>query len=360
MKESNASSLRQQQISQILIKHEFERFGFTPISKPISLEYYKTWLSEGHHGSMSYLERHLPMKENPELLLKKVRSAIVVAVNYIPHPDPLDSKRFQSLRVAYYARGGDYHIWLQNQLERVASELKTLFADEEFLACSDSRPVLERDLAYRAGLGWFGKNTCLIDQKEGSFFLIGEILTTADLFETVRFQQVQINIHPDRCGTCSRCLTACPTEALIAPRVLDANKCISFLTIESKEVPHPSLRKQIGDNFFGCDICQAVCPWNEKAFGILATQEQPHLKSSTPDLEADLRQILKATDRELEDMFADTPLSRAKGFGLKRNALIVAANHRLRALSGEVQNYVTDTRLGELATWTLNEIGPSD
>lgn len=346
MKESNSSLIGQQQLSQLLESHRFEHYGFVQIAKPVTFDFYKSWLSEGLHGSMSYLERHAPIKESPEMLLQSVQTAIVVGCNYIPHPMPLKSDKSSALRIATYARGEDYHDWLKARLEGVVAELKTLAPHHEFLAVTDSGPVLERDLAYQAGLGWFGKNTCLIDQKRGSFFLIGEILTTLPL-------SVAKSIHPDRCGTCTRCIDACPTQALTESRKLDARRCISYLTIESKELPPEELREGMGDNFFGCDICQAVCPWNEKIFGEVARKEQPVLKAASRQLEDELRFILTQSHRELERHFAGTPLSRAKGFGLKRNALIVATNHKLVSLSNEIAALATDSRLGELAKWAL-------
>ncbi|MCB0351761.1 MAG: 4Fe-4S dicluster domain-containing protein, partial [Bdellovibrionales bacterium] len=161
-------------------------------------------------------------------------------------------------------------------------------------------------------------------------------------------------IHPDRCGTCARCIDACPTNAIVAPRKLDARRCISYLTIESKTVPEESLRPLIGDNFFGCDICQTVCPWNEKIFGEIVKLEQLPKLNKNLTLTADLRFILSSSNKELERHFKGSPLARARGFGLKRNALIVAANHNLFSLKPEVTKLLTDSRLGELAKWALD------
>ena len=237
---------------------------------------------------MGYLARHLPQKETPQTLLPKAQSAIVIAVSYLPHPQPTTNsetqERLQRLGVARYAQGEDYHDWLKEKLQQIILQLQTCFPEEHFLAATDSSPVLERDLAYHAGIGWFVKNTCIIHQQKGSFYLLGEILTTLSC------DQVTLP-HPDRCGTCNRCIEACPTQAIVSAHVLDARKCISYLTIEAKDVPSLELREQIGAHFFGCDICQDVCPWNGK---VLNAE-----KSEPVDVSEDLKWILTRTNQEL-------------------------------------------------------------
>jgi epoxyqueuosine reductase len=324
----------------------FLHFGFAKLERPLSLDFYKEWLEADHHGSMKYLARHLPQKEKPETLLAKAQSAIVVAAPY-RHGDP-EHLPMRGLRIANYAQGEDYHFWLKEKLEVLIGRLKLLLPHESFLAATDSSPILERDLAYRAGLGWFGKNTCLIDQQRGSFFLLGEILTTAVL-PTASIP------HPDRCGTCSRCIDACPTQAIIAPKVLDARRCISYLTIEAKENPPLELRAGIGDHFFGCDICQTVCPWNRHAIEL---KNEPDSES----LVSDLRFVLTSSKSELERVTKSTPLSRARGRGLKRNAIVVVANLKLKEFKPILETYVADSgsakdpQLAELAAWAIMEL----
>jgi epoxyqueuosine reductase len=343
----------QQQISSILEARQIDHWGLAAIENPLSLTFYKTWLAAGYHGEMAYLEDHLRQKENPDILLPQVRSAIVVAFSYFEHPRPLKENSLRGLRVARYAQGEDYHIWLKAELDAIILKLKEAFPSEEFLAATDSRPVLERDLAFRAGLGWFGKNTCLIDQKRGSFFLLGEILSTLTLpGET----QTATALHPDRCGTCTRCIDACPTQAILEPKKLDARKCISYLTIESKNTPPVELRAKMGDHFFGCDICQTVCPWNEKAIGPAVEPLQSHRLEPTRALVDELTFILTTSNKKLERHFANSPLSRARGFGLKRNAIVVAANQNLTELQPHINALIQDPRLGELAKWALSEM----
>lgn len=324
----------------------FSHFGLSTLSRPFSFEIYQTWLEHGYHGQMEYLKTHAPVKENPQTRWPQARSALVFAVPYYPHPAKNETFPTRELRVSLYAQGYDYHHWFQEKLRALCLELKARFPGEDFIPMADSSPVLERDLAHRAGLGWVAKNTCVIHPKKGSLFFIGEIYSSLSL--TVAPAPL-----PDFCGTCTRCMDICPTNAIIEPRKLDARKCISYLTIESREVPPTELREQMGDWFFGCDLCQTVCPWNQKIF---KNQLSTELISTSPDeknLEAELRWILSTSGKQLEKSFKGTPLSRAGSFGLKRNALIVTANRGLAGLTPEVAALETHAKLGELATWAL-------
>lgn len=315
----------------------------------MSLELYESWLADGMHGEMEYLKRHFEKKANPQSLLPAARSAIVVAENYLPHPG--GELPLKHARVALYARGRDYHDWLKEKVEYVAQKLKERFPQEEFKCFTDSAPVLERDLAARAGLGWIGKNGCLIDTKRGSLFLLGEIYTSLCLKE----REAEV-LHPDRCGKCTRCIDICPTQALVEPRKLDARKCISYLTIEQKRPADLSLRHGIGDWFFGCDLCQTVCPWNEKAFGVEKMQKERETSEETQGLIEELRWILQEKDEVLKKQFSGTPLLRRGPLGLKRNALIVAGNRRLRELQNEIELFQFHEELSELAQWALAQL----
>ena len=352
-----------------LLKEEgIEHFGVTLLTTPISISFYADWLERGYQGEMNYLKTHLELKRDPTSLLPHAKAAIVVAVSYFPHPAPVDDWPLQSesLQLARYAKGRDYHHFLKAKMDRVAQRLKVTFPNDSFVTFTDSGPVLERDLARRAGLGWFGKNTCLIDRKEGSLFFLSEIYTTLDpqLLQLLNplaganseAQVALAQMVPDHCGTCTRCMDACPTGAIVRPRELDARKCISYLTIEAKSIPEPDLREKIGDWFFGCDICQTVCPWNLKTHG----KEALTRKNYQTDLEErarlveDLRFLLASPFRQLERAFAGTALLRASGAGLKRNALIVCANTRAVELLPVVNALTSHERLGSLAAWTLH------
>ncbi len=329
----------------------FSHFGMSALTRPLSFVFYQNWLSEGLHGKMEYLATHAPVKERPQAQWPRAHSALVFAVPYFPHPMPSEKFPLKEARVSLYAQGYDYHLWFKGKLQALCEELKSCFPDEEFVPMTDSSPVLERDLAHRAGLGWVGKNTCVIHPKKGSLFFIGEIYTSLALkAETV--------VMHDFCGTCTRCMDICPTRAITAERKLDARKCISYLTIESRELPPPELRAQIGDWLFGCDLCQTACPWNQKAFKNQLSIETLQIKTDNAKatLEEELRWLLTSSGKHLEKALFGTPLSRAGGFGLKRNALIVAANRKITALLPEVEALKDHPKLGELAVWAADRL----
>ena len=313
------------------------------------MDFYDQWLKDGRQGEMEYLARHRDLKAAPEAWLPFARSAIVFAINYGPQTrvgtreSNYVTRKQSALRTAFYTEYApdqtDYHDAIRAELKPVMEELKNRYPSAEFRFALDAEPVLERDLAARAGLGWVGKNTCVIDRESGSLFFIAEILTSLETDEAA----LQVK---DFCGTCTRCIDACPTSAIVAPRVLDATKCISYWTIESKKIPPKDLRSKFGDWFFGCDICQTVCPWNVKAYGKDVLAEPEHDREL---LIQDLRFILASSNRELERRFEGTPLVRARGFGLKRNALIVAGNLRLKELMFEIESLFANEKLAALA-----------
>lgn len=328
-----------------------------PIKKPLSIEFYEKWLASNYHGNMSYLQSHLAFKKDPLLLDAKLKSVISIAQAYYPAVQKTEINI--PARVALYARNEDYHHWLKQKLMTVIDQLKTDFPDEVFLPFVDSGPILERDMAYQNGLGWFGKNTCLIHPEHGSLFFIAEILTTIETESLSAIEPV-----PDFCGTCRKCIEICPTEALIAPRTLKADQCISYLTIEAKNPPPIELRKKIGDWFFGCDLCQTVCPWNEKVFRKKQIPKSSELSTAqTLDLAIESRKelvvyfqfLLTASHKKIQKFHLGSPLSRAGAKGLKRNALIVIANTQLTELKSEVSG-LKSTELQELAEWTLQEL----
>lgn len=330
-------------LKSVFANHNLSHWGWTPLQKPLSMDFYKTWIDKSYHGDMAYLKNHIPQKETPQNLLPKAQSAFVFTMDYGLKKNTLPMK---NLNVAAYAQDYDYHLWFKDIINKLCTDLKSLFPQNEFIGFTDSSPVLERDLAYQAGLGWFGKNTCLIDRKRGSLFFIGEIYSTLSYPQTKSPTAV-----PDHCGTCDRCIVACPTGAIEPQRFLNATKCISYWTIESKKVPPPELREQFSDLFFGCDICQTVCPWNIKVRDLIS----PPIEDPTEDLQL----ILTSSNKTLLRLFAGTPLSRAGGRGLKRNALIVIGNKKIRSLKNEVVAFLQDPELGELAQWTMDKLSDS-
>lgn len=299
---------------------------------------------------MEYLKTHAPLKEQQTKFWPRATSALVFTKHYFPHPYKQDLPLKKS-RIALYAQGTDYHLSFKKELLQIAEKLKTKFPNHEFLPLTDSSPVLERDLAATASLGWFGKNTCLIHPKKGSLFFLGEIYS--DL--SCDWQNKPL---PDFCGTCNRCIEICPTQALESPRLLNSNKCISFLTIESKTIPPLEMREKIGDWFFGCDLCQTVCPWNQKIFkDQLFTQSKLSLSATDrKELIQDLQFVLNASGKTLQKSFYGLALARAGSFGLKRNAIIVAANQNLFELKEDILKLKNNEKLAELVNWALEKL----
>lgn len=330
-------------VSHLLQQYNIQHYGFTPLGKPLSFPIYEQWIKDQLHGEMHYLKEHLLQKETPQTLLASAQNAIVFTLSYNHPPAGPDHLLFSQLKIAKYAHKTDYHRWLKEIVDNLCLDFKKIFPDDDFIGFTDSSPVMERDLAHRAGLGWFGKNSCLISRQKGSLFLIAEIYTSLNL-------PPQDALSPDHCGHCTRCLDACPTNAILDNRTLDSTKCISYWTIEAKQPPPPQIRDSFQGWFFGCDICQDVCPWNKKH-----DPAPPSLPKDKEQLICDLRWIISSSHKEIERRIFNTPLQRARGKGLKRNALIVIANFRLHELINDVKS-ITNPDLIPLAQWTLQTL----
>lgn len=265
---------------------------------------------------MGFMTRYSDKRLDPRLLLPGARSVISVLLNYFPEENLPDENNF---KIAKYAYGKDYHLVIQDRLNLLIEEIKVRAGEFQARAFTDSAPVMDKAWAERAGLGWIGKNTCLIHPKLGSFVFIGEIITDLEL----EYDQHQVN---DLCGGCTRCIEACPTGAIIAPRMLDARKCISYYTIEYRgELPTPE-KDNFKDWIFGCDICQDVCPWNRQA---KANSED----TFRPDQA--LREMTKTrweqlTPEQFNDLFRESAVKRTKFTGLKRNILFLKNESPIR------------------------------
>lgn len=349
-------SLQGKEIEQLLSKaiseQGFASFGVTALNRPLSLDVYKNWLDENQFGEMTYLKTHLEQKETPQKISPRLKSALVFTHEYFPHPKPMPETPLQHARRAMYSKGEDYHFWLKEKLNALIEVLKTQYPHEEFISFTDSAPVLERDLAYRAGLGWFGKNSCLIHPKKGSLFFICEIYTSLEI-------NTEIAPIADFCGTCTRCIDICPTQAIRSDKTLEATKCISYLTIESREIPPEPLREKMGDWFFGCDLCQTTCPWNQKIFkNQLSVKHKEELSDQTlrENLVADLRWALTTSGKQIQKALFGTAMMRAGPFGVRRNAIVVAANQNLAELKNEIEFWKKDEKLEPLVTWALKNI----
>lgn len=334
------------------VKNEARRLGFslagvtTPESPP-HWPAYEHWLSMGRHGSMDYLAD--PRRADPRLVLSECRSILVLAVSY---PDPESAAQNKGPRpagrVAAYAWGRDYHLVLPKRLKTLASFIETQVGSPmPHCWYTDTGPLLERDLAQRAGLGWIGKNTCLIHPKIGSYFLLAEILLGIELEPDVPFSA-------DRCGMCTRCITACPTGCILPDRTLDARRCLSYLTIENKNEIPPDLRPQLGNRVFGCDICQQVCPWNR-----FANQEHDPAFNARPGLpNPDLVAELALRPQEFNRKFKDNPVLRSKRRGYLRNVAVALGNSGQPAALPALERAVQDNEplIREHAVWALEQI----
>jgi epoxyqueuosine reductase len=309
------------------------------------------WLERGDQAGMAYLERKLEARMHPATLFDWARSALCVAVQYWPSDgagDREEEDREGDLwsGVARYARGRDYHDVLGRRLESLAARIREAFPGAEARAYVDTGPVLERELAARAGIGAVGKNTLLLHPKAGSWFLLGELFLSLELASDDPLS--------DLCGRCTRCLTACPTGALREPYRLDSNLCISYWTIEHRgEVPE-AVRPLLGEWVFGCDVCQEVCPWNRKA----ESRDDPDFELPARRRELDLAALLGLGREEYVERFRGSPMKRPKLAGLQRNAALAMGNRGDPRYAAPLRDALAaeDEVVRSHAAWALERI----
>ncbi len=298
-----------------LIKEKAAALGFMGISiaKAAFMEqearHLETWLNNDYHGKMSYMSNHFDMRVDPSKLVPGAKSVICIMYNYYTE-DTLDQSEY---KIASYAFGKDYHIVVKDKLNLLFNYIKDNFGNVEGRCFVDSAPILERDLAKNSGLGWVGKNTLLIHPKKGSYFFLGELILDLELEYDMPIK--------DYCGTCTRCIDACPTDAINEQGyLLDASKCISYLTIELKEEIPSEFKEQMQGWIFGCDICQQVCPWNRfsKSHNEEDFNLNTELKSMSP------RDWVDITQETFSKVFSKSAVKRTKLSGLKRNIEFVS------------------------------------
>jgi epoxyqueuosine reductase len=323
----------------------FELVGIAPATEADGLDRLGDWLARGFAGEMAYMHRHAAARRHPAAILPQVRSVVMVGMNYRPQtPEPGPATRG---KVARYARGADYHRVIRGKLKELLRRIQKTLPDCAGRAVVDTAPLLERDFARRAGLGWFGKNTMLLNKRLGSYFFIGALLLDQQLTPDAPHEA-------NHCGTCTACLDACPTSAFAEPGMLDSRRCISYLTIEMRgPVPH-ELRPGIGDWVFGCDVCQEVCPWNRKAppgqeLGFIA---RPYLETF------DAAEVLNMSEEDFRGRFQGTALMRAGRTGVLRNAAIVLGNRGDRAALAPLRQALhdSDAVVREAAAWAIARI----
>lgn len=284
---------------------------------------YRQWIDQGKHGEMGYLARNLEVCEDVRLLLDGARSVVMVGDVYEKRGTKAQRHEGTKGRIAKYAQGEDYHLVMKKTLHDVCDQLRERFPGEQFRAFVDTAPVLEREHAARCGLGWIGKHTLLIHPDLGSWMFLGGFVTTLELEPPASQRSV-----PDHCGTCTRCIDACPTGA-ISPYSVDATKCISYLTIEHRSAIDPALHEAMGDWIFGCDICQEVCPHNgerHQGSGIRHRSPSPREEYQPRETSFDLLEVLGWTEDDRRAALAKSAMKRAKLDMFRRNALIAIGN----------------------------------
>lgn len=298
----------------------FELVGVTTPDPPPHLDVYEDWLAKDHHGTMDWMarERGQRARHDPRQLLPECQSILVLGMRYQPRDgSPADPEH--PAQVSMYAVGDDYHEVIPERLEALMERVESWLGEPvPHRIYTDTGPILERELAQRAGLGWIGKNTCLIHPQHGSYFFLAEVLLGLEL-------EPDRPITTDHCGTCTRCLEACPTDCILPDRTLDARRCISYLTIELRESIPEDLRSKMGQWIFGCDICQQVCPWNER---FAAPTEEPAYQSRSIFPNAQPQDFLELDRETYQETLRKSPLKRAKRRGLARNAAVAAGNRQ--------------------------------
>jgi len=322
-------------LHEIAVEQGFCAIGVAPVSADFRQAYFYEWIGSGRHGDMSWLANQPQRRANPEMVLSEAKCVLSFGLNYY-QPEPL-----RRGRIAKYALGKDYHKVINNKLKQICAWLRDLGAVNKPYV--DTGPLLEKPVAAYAGLGWQGKNTMLLNEAHGQWLFLGFILTSFPFPLDAK--------RTDRCGTCTRCLDACPTGAITAPYQLDARKCISYLTIEHKGPIPPPYRKLIGDHLYGCDDCLDVCPWNKWA---KTTEVAAFRDRNYPDL----RDLLSLTDDAFNQLFAGSPIRRLRRNRFLRNVCVVLGNTGTEAdlPALRIAARDADPLVREHAEWAIAEI----
>ncbi len=348
--ETAGNSLSQQSelIKRLAREVGFDLAGIAPAVTPTGYHSFLDWLNQGYAGEMSYLERRKEAYEHPRFVMSSVRSVLMLTLNYQTETPP--EVTGTEARVSRYAWGTtDYHKVIRKKLKQLSRLIREQYPDCETRGVVDTAPLLERDFAQLAGLGWIGKNTLLLNKREGSWFFLAGLLLSDEL----EYDEPQQTSH---CGTCTRCLEACPTDAFVEAGTLDARKCISYLTIELRDQPIPAeLRPGMQDWMFGCDVCQDVCPWNRKAPISGEPAFQP-VETFTP---VDACELLTLDEAAFQERFQSTPMSRAHRAGLLRNAAIVLGNRGDESAVPALLGVLNDEEplIRGAAAWALGRLG---
>ncbi len=337
------------------IKTEAKRLGFLQIgisfaAPPHHFQTFQSWIAESFHGNMDYLQRNdlLEKRKNPTKLFQKAIS--IITLIYPCYPLNITENKEQTKffgQVASFSFNEDYHTLLQQKAEHLCEFISAKFHKNiNYKICVDSSPILEREYAVQSGLGWIGKNANFISPTFGSFVLLCEILIDVSLPISSPFEK-------DFCGKCTRCVEACPTKCIKINRTIDARQCISYLTIENPSEIPDDLRHKIGYWIFGCDVCQLVCPWNQRLAEI--TQFK-NFKSSNPESIINLLEELQITEKAFKSKYKGTPINRAKFLSYKRNLIIAIGNSRNPAFLPCLEYLLTDPYFQTYAKWAIDRI----
>ena len=347
----NSTSLKSL-LQEKAIELGFDLIGAIPVSRSKTIEIYNAWIKKGYAGSMNYLERHAEFKEDPRKLLPQTISLLALGFNYKTVEPSDESLNPEIGRISRYAWGDDYHELIRSKLNILEEYLcKELNAGKISRSFVDSGPVLEREVAQRAGLGWVGKHTNLINWKKGSWFFLAELLVDTKLDTDIPFTRVD-------CGSCQICIKACPTKAIISERTLDARRCISYLTIELKGSIPTEMRSKIDNLIFGCDICQEVCPWNLE----VPQSEEKSLFPRSENVAPKLVELMSLDKQGFLKRFKNSPIKRAKRRGFLRNVAIALGNwgnvQAIPALSLGLEDEEILVRIH--SAWALGQINDSE
>jgi len=327
----------------------FELVGISPVSNPPHEQSFADWLQEGYGGEMAYLTRTEQARRHPETWLPWARSVVSVAMNYYtPFPHETHPTGVPRGWISRYAWGEDYHTILESRLDALFGWIRHTVGEEvQGKAYVDTGPVLEKGFAGLAGIGWIGKNTLLISPKHGSYFFLGELFLSLELLPDRPIR--------DRCGSCDLCLTACPTDAFVGPHRLDARRCISYLTIESKDSIPAQIRPLIGNHIFGCDICQEVCPYNVNIEPSKEPAFQPREGLHAPELIP----LLALNEEQFRSRFKGSPIRRSKRRGVLRNVAVALGNLGSAESVPALATLLSDPEplVRGHAAWALGRIG---
>jgi epoxyqueuosine reductase len=322
----------------------FFKMGIASIRPSPCIDHFRVWLEQGCHGTMSYLQRQATKRENPQLVLANARTILALAMNYFTKDASADFP--MKGRISRYAWGDDYHSIVLSRLKRLLDFIKSRAPSTGGLCYVDTGPIMEKIWGAETALGWMGKHTNLITRDQGSWFFIGVILLDAEIESDVK--------EKDFCGKCSRCIQACPTGAIVAPYVLDARLCISYLTIESRGSIPRRLRSFIGNRIYGCDDCQEVCPWNR--FATIASEKG--FEPRPENLKPELMEWIRITPREFKQRFKNSPILRATRDGFVRNIAVALGNSHNKKAVAALKAAVRDESVlvRSHAAWALGQI----